>query len=182
MIKQRVFKRASIFLRLLFCLALAAGGMALAGTGKVFAADGDENWQEGFTLDGVAGTVNDILRAPDGSIYVGGSFSAAGDTAVQNIARWDGKTWNALGDGILQNGVMVITLDSSGYLYAGLAEYNPGDQGQVRKWGGSTWTNVGSELGGSVYALAINSTGKICAGGDLTPAGQWRFLHSPGLF
>lgn len=178
MIKQRVFKRASIFLRLLFCLVLAAGGMALAGTGKVFAADGDENWKSGFTLNGVDGGISTLLRAPDGSLYVAGSFGAADDVMANNVARWDGSAWHALGEGITGEDVEVqsLALDSSGNLYAGLWYPEEGDP-NVLKWDGTSWTGLGSNIRGSAKALAVNSSGKVCTGGSFELTGTSGYVH-----
>ncbi|MBX3744713.1 MAG: hypothetical protein KF833_05340 [Verrucomicrobiae bacterium] len=41
-----------------------------------------------------------VLRALGTELFVAGRFTLAGDTPVQNIARWDGVRWHALGDGI----------------------------------------------------------------------------------
>jgi len=37
---------------------------------------------------------------PDGDLIAGGTFGTAGGTAANNIARWDGAQWHALGDGV----------------------------------------------------------------------------------
>jgi hypothetical protein len=50
-------------------------------------------------------------------IYVAGSFDGAGGVSVNNIARWDGQGWKALGEGV--NGT-VWDLESFGdLLYVG---------------------------------------------------------------
>ena len=40
------------------------------------------------------------LALINGQLYATGTFEFAGDTAVQNIARWDGGTWHPLGSGV----------------------------------------------------------------------------------
>jgi hypothetical protein len=60
--------------------------------------------------------VNTLLVDPNGELYVGGGFPQAGGTLVNNIARWDGNAWSALGSGI--NGeVAAIARDATGKLY-----------------------------------------------------------------
>jgi len=51
---------------------------------------------------------------PDGSdLWVGGSFERIDDLTVNNIARWDGTRWHALGSGIGGTSVLVYDLDVS---------------------------------------------------------------------
>src|SRR5690606_14128165 len=40
----------------------------------------------------------------DGGLVAGGTFTHTGDTPVNQVARWDGDGWSALGDGL--DGVM----------------------------------------------------------------------------
>ncbi|MGH9818420.1 MAG: delta-60 repeat domain-containing protein, partial [Candidatus Acidiferrales bacterium] len=49
---------------------------------------------------GVNNVVYTLLFAPDGSLYVGGEFTAAGGIPANRIARWDGSAWSALGSGL----------------------------------------------------------------------------------
>ena len=64
------------------------------------AAAGDTNWDDQFGLPGVQnGQVNAI--AVDGSdVYVGGSFTFAGDAPHAYIAEWDGHAWQNLSGGV----------------------------------------------------------------------------------
>ena len=48
-----------------------------------------------------------------GSLYVGGYFTQAGGVTVNNIAKWDGAKWSALGAGV-DGRVDAIVLDPSG--------------------------------------------------------------------
>lgn len=55
------------------------------------------------TAAGVNRPVTALAFSPTGQLYVGGSFTQAGFTAVAGIARWDGNAWTALGSGVLDN-------------------------------------------------------------------------------
>src|SRR5665213_1693824 len=48
------------------------------------------------------------MKVYNGELYVGGTFSKAGNMTVNNIAKWNGQTWSELGSGT--NGT-VISLD-----------------------------------------------------------------------
>ena len=115
------------------------------------------DWADGFAAPGTAG--GDVLAMTvfdDGSgpaLYVGGDFETVGDTIAQRIARWDGTSWSAVGEGLGGNPYALTVFDdgSGPALYAGC------DSGGVRKWDGSSWTYVG--LGSHIHALAVYDDG-----------------------
>ena len=45
-----------------------------------------------------------------GDLYVGGVFNQAGTTLATNVAKWDGATWSALGNGLRGSGVESIAV------------------------------------------------------------------------
>ena len=113
-----------------------------------------------------------------GNLYAGGGFSTAGGVSANNIAKWNGSTWSALGSGI--NGtvpVSALACDFSGNLYAGGGFNEAGSlsaANNIAKWNGSTWNALGSGMSGSsrwVSALACDSSGNLYAGGRFTSAG-----------
>jgi len=57
-------------------------------------------WDDRFGYVGVEGRVTAVAAAPNGDLYVGGDFTKAGGMAANRIARWDGRSWHALGDGL----------------------------------------------------------------------------------
>jgi murein DD-endopeptidase MepM/ murein hydrolase activator NlpD len=94
-------------------------------------------------------------------LYVGGSFTSVGGVPAANIAKWNGRAWSALGEGV--NG-QVSTLAVSGTnLYAGGAFSRAGGLPVPRfaKWNGSSWSVVGRlglKIGewSNVTALDVN--------------------------
>ena len=81
-----------------------------------------------------------VAVGPDGEVYVGGYFDAAGGVPAHNVARWDGQSWEPLGEGV--NGVVSdLAVDSQGHLYAG-GSFNIDGPRQIQylaKWNGEVW-------------------------------------------
>lgn len=98
------------------------------------------------------------LAVYNSELYAGGYFSFAGGHHANNIARWNGTTWDSVG----------IQPTSSGYV-AGLAVYNgelcAGIFGSnVSEWNGTAWHSIGgSSCGSPLFALAAYN-GELYAG------------------
>lgn len=80
------------------------------------AADGI--WADTFKVAGTDSPVTALALDGAGDLYAGGYFTTAGGVVANNIARWDGISWSALGSGINDN-VYTLTVDGAGNLYAG---------------------------------------------------------------
>lgn len=79
-------------------------------------------------------------------LYAAGDFTTAGGVAVNNIARWDGADWNAVGAGL--NG-LVLDLEVVGtdlYVSGEFTEAGGQVARGIAKWDGSTWTPLGYGL------------------------------------
>ena len=138
-------------------------------------------------------SVSALAVGPDGSLYAGGRFTAAGGVAASNVARWDGAAWRSLGSGITNkdhynDSISALVVGPDGSLYVGgdfeVAGSMTG-RGAAR-WDPSTssWQPLGSgfwdfycydrdyyEERCSVFALAAAPDGAPYAGGDFTRAG-----------
>ena len=112
-------------------------------------------------------------------LVVGGDFTVAGDVIANNIAAWDGTTWQPLGSGMgggYYTGVYALTV-YNGELIAGGRFATAGDVpcNYIARWDGSAWQPLGSGMSGGgyytgVYALTVYN-GELIAGGDFTTAG-----------
>lgn len=110
---------------------------------------------------GLDGDVTCLAEGPDGTIYAGGSFSTPGNY----VARWDGANWAAvgsLGAASLLPYAMVVGPD--GRLYIGGLDLGAGDTAAV--WDGASWAGLAGGPGGTVYSLAIGSSGVLLVGGN----------------
>src|SRR5206468_3719208 len=124
----------------------------------------------------------------DGSgpaLYAGGAFDLApGGVPANNIAKWDGTSWTALGSGITGSPARVLALtvfnDGSGpALYVGGSFTTAGGvaASNIAKWNGSSWAGLGSAASGAagVRALTVYDDGSgpaLYAGGGFTDAGD----------
>jgi hypothetical protein len=123
------------------------------------------------------GTVNAIASAPDGSFFIGGSFTTVDTNERSHIAkiRSDGAlpSWQATLDG----DVYALAVDSDGfYVYAGGAFTSASGETRfgIVKLDAETgavdpmWA---AQLAGTVYSLAIGPDGSVFAGGDFSAVG-----------
>jgi hypothetical protein len=129
----------------------------------------DEGWQAGAPVNGVDGWTRTIAVDGAGNVYVGGTFGAAGNTLVNNIAKWDGTTWSSLGTGL--NGSVAGIAISGTDVYVGGSFTTAGGiaANGVAKWNGSVWSPVGSGPGHSVEDLAISASGIYVGGSAAAP-------------
>ncbi len=107
---------------------------------------------------GLSGGNVSALAVIGSDLYAGGSFSDAGGAPVNNIAKWNGISWEALGDG-LNGGVLALTTDGTN-LYAGGDFSTAGGvpANNIAKWDGATWEAMGTRAQTVINALTINGT------------------------
>jgi hypothetical protein len=103
-------------------------------------------------------------------VYVGGNFKSVGGIKCNYIAKWNGVSWSALGDGT--NAEVLTILVSGSNLYIGGSFTSAGTVGALRvaRWDGSTWSAMGSGFTDYVKALTIFQ-GSLYAGGAFTMSG-----------
>lgn len=95
-------------------------------------------------FDGAPGTINALLSV-DGSLYAGGAFFRAGGVNAENVARWDGTRWSAMGDGvpgIVRDLIVAPTSDGATAVTA-VGRCLIGDfvASPVSHWTGQSWTS-----------------------------------------
>ena len=170
-----------------YALAVDASGNLYAG-GDFTTAGGRTAYDiakwDGSNWSALGSGTTDFVEAlaidGSGNVYAGGYFHYAGGVYAAIIAKWGGSRWSAVGSGISGKGAIVyaLALDASGNLYAGGHFVTSGGNAivSIAKWDGSRWSAMGSELYAnqffpSVYALAVDASGNLYAGGDFKIAG-----------
>lgn len=125
--------------------------------------------------------VNALALLPNGDLVAAGTFTTAGGTSANAIARWNGSSWSSLGSGLSVSGstasVHSLAVLSNGDLVAGGAFTTAGgvSASRIARWNGTSWSALGAGVGGSasaqVSALAVLANGDLVAGGVFTTAG-----------
>ncbi|MCU0864247.1 MAG: hypothetical protein MUC36_10670 [Planctomycetes bacterium] len=118
--------------------------------------------------------VADLAVLPNGDLVATGTFQFAGGLPVNNIARWDGSAWHALGGGLggglfntrgdtllaLRNGDVVV----GGNIFVGTS-------GNVARWNGTAWSGFGTGLAGTPSSMVELPNGDLVMGGFFATAG-----------
>jgi len=121
----------------------------------------------------IEGTINALAVDSSGNLYVGGSFYVNGVEGANNIAKWDGNQWQALGRGA-GDWVYDLAFDSAGNLYAG-GTFTTVDEvvsaNYIAKWDGTNWQALGEGVNSYVVALAVDKDNNLYAGGHFSRAG-----------
>ncbi|HEV8111448.1 MAG TPA: hypothetical protein VGR31_01605 [Planctomycetota bacterium] len=128
----------------------------------------------------------------DGSglaLYASGLFTTAGGVPANYVARWNGSTWSALGEGITGMAshtwvdALAVFDDGSGpALYAAGSFDTAGGvpAANIAKWNGHSWSPLGSGLSQDALSLAVFDDGSgpaLYAGGWFTAAGGTTAQH-----
>jgi hypothetical protein len=116
----------------------------------------------------------DALLKKGDTIYAAGYFDKINSAAARNVARWDGASWQAMGDNL--NGPVSALLQYQGTIVA--AGYRIMDGADtlygVAAWDGARWRPLGSDLqhdpNSVSHALAAGD-GVLYVGGAFTSAG-----------
>src|ERR1043166_4598902 len=68
------------------------------------------------------GVDNDVQASVvyNGALYVGGSFTTAGGSSANRVAKWDGTAWTALGSGIGSGTVFALAVYNNDLYAAGV--------------------------------------------------------------
>ncbi|WP_394845262.1 hypothetical protein LZC95_50570 [Pendulispora brunnea] len=87
-------------------------------------------------------------HANDGGydVVVGGVFEHVGALAANRIARWNGSTWSALGEGTAGNAVSALAATKDG-IYVATQKENAARR-ILARWDGSAWTELATPENG----------------------------------
>jgi sugar lactone lactonase YvrE len=139
---------------------------------------------QGPAPDGSGPYVAALAFDPAGDLIVGGAFRSAGGVSANSIAKWDGRQWTALGDGV-DGTVSTVVSDKLGNIFIGGGGRSPWSYIpsppvagfthaggvpalNIAKWNGAAWSALGAGFECNVYALALDGSGRLLAGGDFT--------------
>jgi hypothetical protein len=146
-------------------------GSAWLAVGPAIDPDDPNDPDDAYVAPGVNGPVN-ALAASGTTIYVGGSFTQAGRLLADNVARWNGTAWSAVGQGV-GGEVMALAVSGANVYVGGQFSAAGGTVtvSHIARWNGATWDGLSNGLDGTVNALAVSGT-TLYAGGQFTNAGK----------
>jgi hypothetical protein len=129
----------------------------------------------GLNRDGVVTT----LKLDGNLLYVGGRFSQAGGLSANNIARWNGTQWAALGSGV--SGTVDDLKVKNNQLYVSGFFNDAGgvaNTENLARWDGSQWQSLRSDLLMSdpaedrFYAVGVLANNNVFVAGDFNDSGD----------
>lgn len=148
-------------------------------------------WNQWASIPGSSNHVHCMEMDSNGDIYVGGTFNNINGVTANNIAKWNGITWNSLGNGVVSNvgggavAVRTIAFDNNENLYvAGNISLVNGVYSVIGKWNiqTSSWNNypLGPFSHNTIIrSLAVdNFNGKLYIASNLFNGG----IHSLNLY
>ena len=154
-----------------FAVAIAPGGDLVVSASQpspgIFRRSGGL-WTA-LTTQGSASSV--VHVAPNGDVYVGGSFTSFEGIACNRIARFDGTAWGPLGAGVgvaFGPSVSCIVDAPAGGIVAAGSFRLAGDlaAANIAQWNGTAWSPFGVGLNGPVYAVLPRPDGDTIVAGD----------------
>jgi hypothetical protein len=90
-----------------------------------------------------------------GNVYAGGDFSSVNGIPAQNVAKWDGNTWSAVGSlGTTNEKVEALLWHGSTLIAGG----NFANLHYIAAWNGASWSSLGGGADKEVLALAADSS------------------------
>lgn len=130
----------------------------------------------GLPYEGVTALAVMPNGAGGNNLFAGGAFTVAGGVAANNVARWDGSQWSALGNGTDGHVYALLALPNGELIAGGSFQHAGGvAANNIAKWNGASWTSLGEGLSAEVYTLAygrgIGGGGRVFAGGRFYTAG-----------
>ncbi|MGB3969506.1 MAG: hypothetical protein WBO45_22420, partial [Planctomycetota bacterium] len=116
--------------------------------------------------------VRALTALPDGTLVAGGSFTIAGGTPANYVARWDGASWSPMGTGLAIPPLGFVVMPNGSLVAHGYGNV-------LRSWDGSAWTATPAAANLVIVyaAIALPDGDLLIAGADDFQYGPWRVLR-----
>lgn len=115
-----------------------------------------------------------IAKLANGDLVVSSSrLTQVNSVPVNQIARWNGQTWSAMGSGFTGSVCTNIAPAPNGDLIA-VGYFTGVDGGPapgIARWNGTAWSAIGSDTVPNPSAVAVKPNGNIIVSGDFTRIG-----------
>jgi trimeric autotransporter adhesin len=113
------------------------------------------------------------LTAYNNNLFAGGVFDTAGGKPANNIAKWDGTSWHALGKGA-NSSVYASTVYNGHLIVGGYFDTIDGvPASHIASWNDTAWSTLGGGISGqySCVNVLMVYNGHLIAGGVFDTAG-----------
>ncbi|MFH2095616.1 MAG: immunoglobulin domain-containing protein [Bacteroidota bacterium] len=131
----------------------------------------NQQWDTQFTSGNAPDGIINCMERIGNNIYVAGSFTTAGGVTVNNIAVWDGSSWDSLASGI--NGTVYCMAKWNNKLYVG-GNFPTADGipvSNIAMWDGTAWNPLGTGVIGTVLSILTIGDFEVYIGGNMSMAG-----------
>ena len=128
--------------------------------------------------------IESIVTDGSSNVYAAGEFFDANSNYY--VSKWDGKKWDELGGKDKSTfigtpgGILSITTDGSGNVYAAGGLTNKSGNFYVAVWNGSSWGEHGgintSTFNNSINSIAFDGSGNLFAAGAFTNSNGKRYV------
>lgn len=116
--------------------------------------------------------VYSLVTEPSGDLLVGGVFNAAGSVPANNVARWNGTGWSALGTGVDNWAYCILRLPNGDVYTTGLMASAGGvPASYIARWDGTHWSSLSSGTNAAIHCFTKVPNGDLIAGGRFTSVG-----------
>lgn len=166
---MRLFE-CTVFACTMLAGAVAGAAPAPGSPGSEPGRELDARWSGEFAVPEPDGTVW-AAEVLGGDLVIGGGFRQVGTVVTPGLARWDGHSWHALGEG--PGAPVRAILVEGASLTVACAPESAGAPATVRRWDGRSWSIVGGGLPGS-------AVGVLRWRGDLVVAGRFALPGTEG--
>ena len=144
------------------------GGRDFAGRQAIVRWNGTTRADIG-SLTGGTGYCYGMAMAGTDLIIVG-DFTAVNGVACNNIAKWNGTTWSAIGTGLDAAGLSIAVFGST-YIVVGYFTTAGGSAAnRIAAWDGAAWSAFGSGLNSYASSISGTSATAFAVGGVFTSA------------
>jgi hypothetical protein len=122
---------------------------------------------------GLSGNALAMDNDTSGNIYVGGSFTSAGQYFSQNFAVWTDSGWIAFPDGPNQPVQAVAVRNDTVFIGGNFSSVGGKDITRIAYWDGTDWFQLGDSIFNSfIYDLEVGPDDALYAAGSFTRPGS----------
>lgn len=134
---------------------------------------------EGVSSDSAVYAYVAAIAVERNSIYVGGSFTAAGGVRAANVAKFDGSVWSAMGPASRPGvNAPVATIHATPDTVFVGGTFNRAGSDSIRylaAFASGRWSALGGAMSAPVTSIARGTRGEIVVGGEFSRIGSTPF-------